>query len=43
MPDRTSDRIVLDTGRGSEVERMRDLAYGRPIGVDLRPAATRPW
>jgi len=42
MPDRTSDRIVLDTGRGSEVERAPDLAYGRPIGTDLTMDVYRP-
>ena len=42
MPDRGSDRIVLDIGRGSEVERTRDLAYGRPIGADLTMDVYRP-
>ena len=42
MPDRGSDRIVLDVGRDSEVERTPDLAYGRPIGVDLTMDVYRP-
>lgn len=42
MPERTSDRIVLDIGRGSEVERTSDLVYSRAIGTDLTMDVYRP-
>ena len=42
MPERTSDRIVLDVGRGSEVERTSDLVYSRAIGTDLTMDVYRP-